>query len=73
LNRFKNFKTKLEGNTEGKLKMLKYNLSELEKAYIAGFIDGDGSIIIQIVRDNTHKFGFYIRISLVFYQNTKRH
>ncbi len=63
----------MEGNTEGKLKMLKYNLSELEKAYIAGFLDGDGSIIIQIVRDNTHKFGFYIRISLVFYQNTKHH
>ena len=63
----------MEGNTEGKLKMLKYNLSELEKAYIAGFIDGDGSIIIQIVKDNTHKFGFYIRISLVFYQSTKRH
>jgi hypothetical protein len=52
--------------------MLK-NLTELEKAYLAGFIDGDGSIIIQLVKDNTHKFGFYIRISLVFYQKTKNH
>lgn len=49
------------------------NLSTLDKAYFAGFIDGDGSIIVQIVRDETRKFKFYIRVSLVFYQNTKYH
>jgi hypothetical protein len=48
------------------------NLSELEKAYIAGFLDGDGSIIIQLIKDNTRKFGHYIRVSIVFYQSSKR-
>ena len=49
------------------------NLSDLDKAYLAGFIDGDGSIIVQIVRDNTRKLKFYIRTSIVFYQKTKHH
>lgn len=44
------------------------NLTELEKAYIAGFLDGDGSIIAQIIHDKTRKYKFYIRISIVFYQ-----
>jgi len=47
------------------------NLTEINKAYIAGFIDGDGSIIIQIVKDKSRKFGYYIRISLAFYQHSK--
>lgn len=49
------------------------NLTALDKAYIAGFLDGDGSIMVQIVRDNTRKFKFYIRVSIGFYQNTKHH
>ena len=49
------------------------NLSELDKAYIAGFLDGDGSIIAQIVKDDTRKLKFYIRISIVFYQKRTHH
>lgn len=49
------------------------NLTELDKAYIAGYLDGDGSLIIQIVHDKSHKFKFYIRISIVFYQKTTNH
>ena len=48
-------------------------LSNLDLAYIAGFLDGDGSIIVQIVSDKTRKWKFYIRVSIVFYQNTKHH
>lgn len=53
---------------------MKWNkLTELDKAYLAGFLDGDGSIITQIVFDKTRKFKFYIRISIVFYQLSKNH
>jgi hypothetical protein len=30
-------------------------LTELDKAYIAGFLDGDGSLLTQIIKDNTRK------------------
>jgi len=48
-------------------------LSDYERAYLAGFFDGDGSIITQIVKDNTRKFKFQIRISIVFYQKSTHH
>lgn len=41
-----------------------------EKAYIAGFLDGDGSIIAQLVARKDYKLGYQIRVSLVFYQKT---
>ena len=31
---------------------------------LAGFLDGDGSIVSQIVKDKGRKYGFYIRISV---------
>ncbi len=37
-------------------------------AYIAGFLDGDGSIMAQLVRRKDYKFGYQIRVSIVFYQ-----
>ena len=40
-------------------------------AYIAGFLDGDGSIFFQIVRRKDYKFGFQIRSTVAFYQKTK--
>jgi len=39
-------------------------------AYIAGFLDGDGSIFFQIVRRNDYKKKFQIRTSIAFYQKT---
>lgn len=39
-------------------------------AYIAGFLDGDGSIFFQLVRKNDYRFGFQIRPSIAFYQKT---
>ncbi len=40
-------------------------------AYIAGFLDGDGSVFFQIVRKNDYCLGFQIRTSIAFYQKTK--
>lgn len=40
-------------------------------AYIAGFLDRDGSLITQIVKDEKYQYKFKIRISIVFYQRTE--
>ncbi len=37
-------------------------------AYIAGFLDGDGSVFFQIVPRKDYRFGFEIRPSVAFYQ-----
>jgi len=39
-------------------------------AYIAGFLDGDGSIFFQLIRKNDYRLGFQIRPSVAFYQKT---
>lgn len=45
-------------------------VSVAECNYIAGFLDGDGSIIAQLVARKDYKLGYQIRVSLVFYQKT---
>lgn len=40
-------------------------------AYIAGFLDGDGSVFFQIVSRPSYKLKFQIRGSIAFYQDTK--
>lgn len=46
-------------------------MNSKEKAYIAGFLDGDGSIMAQLVKRNGYRLGFQIRVSIVFYQKVK--
>lgn len=48
-------------------------LTEIEKAYIAGFLDGDGSINVQIVRRNDYILKFQIRFTITFFQKTSRY
>ena len=40
-------------------------------AYIAGFLDGDGSVFFQVVRKSDYCLGFQIRSSIAFYQKTE--
>lgn len=40
-------------------------------AYIAGFLDGDGSIFFQIISRPDYKLKFQIRSSIAFYQDSK--
>lgn len=42
-------------------------------AYIAGFLDGDGCILTQIVKGKTYKYKHTIRFSIVFYQKKNNH
>ena len=48
-------------------------LSSEEKAYIAGFLDGDGSINAQIVKREDYVLKFQIRVSITFFQKTNKH
>ena len=45
-------------------------MTEKELAYIAGFLDGDGCIILQLVFRHDYPLGYQIRSSIVFYQKT---
>ena len=46
-------------------------LSKEEKAYIAGFLDGDGSIHVRLKPNSTYRFRFQVSPSVVFYQSRK--
>ena len=43
-------------------------MSDEVAAYIAGFLDGDGSIMAQLVYRKDYRLGYQIRVSIVFYQ-----
>ena len=45
-------------------------MNEATAAYIAGFLDGDGSIHLQLVRQRQYRYGFYVRVSVSFHQHT---
>ena len=47
-------------------------MSNEEKAYIAGFLDGDGCIMAQLVYRKDYILGYQIRTSIVFYQKQSR-
>lgn len=47
-------------------------LSEVNKAYISGLIDGDGAIMACIERHAEKKFGFRIRIYIKITQNNDK-
>jgi intein/homing endonuclease len=46
---------------------------EIDYAYLAGFIDGDGCLLAQLVKRPDYLYKFQIRISINFYQKTSRH
>jgi hypothetical protein len=45
-------------------------MQSTQASYIAGFLDGDGSIHFQLVRQKEYRHGFYIRASVSFSQST---
>jgi LAGLIDADG endonuclease len=46
-------------------------MQETTRAYIAGFLDGDGSIHFQLVKRRDYVYGYQIRASVCFYQSTR--
>ncbi|CAN5612397.1 hypothetical protein BH20ACI4_BH20ACI4_04770 [soil metagenome] len=45
-------------------------LNVATKAYIAGFLDGDGSIMLQIKPRKDMRFGFRLQATICFYQDS---
>jgi len=46
-------------------------VTKSELAYIAGFLDGDGCIMLQLVYRHDYILGYQIRASIVFYQSQR--
>ncbi|MDD5760836.1 MAG: LAGLIDADG family homing endonuclease [Candidatus Pacebacteria bacterium] len=46
-------------------------LSKTKSAYIAGFLDGDGSIYIRLKPNHSYHFGYQIAPNIVFYQSQR--
>ena len=44
---------------------------ETEKAYIAGFLDGDGSIMLQLKKRSDTKRGYRFMATICLYQDTR--
>jgi intein-encoded DNA endonuclease-like protein len=42
-----------------------------ERAYIAGFLDGDGSIYVQAKKNDTYRYGYQVAPAVVFFQSAK--
>ena len=40
-------------------------------SYLAGFLDGDGSIYVRVKPNKTYKFGFQIAPTIAFFQSEK--
>jgi LAGLIDADG endonuclease len=45
-------------------------MEAISASYLAGFLDGDGSIHFQLVRQTGYRFGYYIRASMSLSQST---
>ena len=43
-------------------------MRETTLAYIAGFLDGDGSVMLQLKPRSDYAYGFQIKVTLAFYQ-----
>lgn len=48
---------------------MKFNTTE--RAYIAGFLDGDGSIYVQAKKNDTYRYGYQVAPAIVFFQSAK--
>ncbi len=47
------------------------NFSSTINAYLAGFLDGDGSIYVRIKPNHTYKYGFQIAPYIVLFQSNQ--
>lgn len=46
-------------------------MNSTQKAYLAGFLDGDGSIYVRLKKNDTYKYGYQISPYIVLFQSAK--
>ena len=46
-------------------------MSISQRAYLAGFLDGDGSIYVRLKPNSSYKYGFQVSPYIVFFQSAK--
>ena len=50
---------------------MKNNLSSIKRAYLAGFLDGDGSIYVRAKPNSDYHYGFQIAPAIILFQSAK--
>ncbi len=50
---------------------MKSNLSSIKRAYLAGFLDGDGSIYVRAKPNSTYRYGFQVAPAIILFQSAK--
>jgi len=50
---------------------MKKLIRQTKRAYLAGFLDGDGSIYVRLKPNKTYKFGFQVAPYIVLFQSQK--
>lgn len=46
-------------------------LTSTQRAYLAGFLDGDGSIYVRLKPNTTYRYGFQVAPYIVLFQSSK--
>ena len=46
-------------------------ISSTQRAYLAGFLDGDGSVYVRAKPNNSYKYGFQVAPYIVLFQSQK--
>ncbi len=47
------------------------SFSSIQKAYIAGFLDGDGSIYVRLKPNSSYRYGFQVAPYIILFQSSK--
>ena len=50
---------------------MKKIISQTQRSYLAGFLDGDGSVYAQLKPNKTYKYGFQVVCYIVLFQSQK--
>lgn len=45
--------------------------SSIQKAYLAGFLDGDGSIYVRLKPNTSYRYGFQVALYIILFQSSK--